>query len=74
MTFGRRDPGDCPICGAAHCACDGGPIEIAQLPARDAAAALERQPLGLVAETVQATLPPGQVTTATYRGDGKRKR
>lgn len=53
-----RDPGPCPICGAAHTACttDSGPIVIAQLPERDAAAA--------------AAAPPVDepFTTATYRG------
>jgi hypothetical protein len=68
--FGE-DPGDCIVCGAAHCACGGGPIEIAQLPARDAAAARARG-LELRAEIVQATLPPGQFTTATYLGKKKR--
>ncbi len=34
-----RDPGPCPICGAAHTTCTAstGPITIAQTPARDAA-------------------------------------
>jgi hypothetical protein len=67
------DPGDCLVCGAAHCSCGGGPIEVVQLPWRDAAAALARQtPTPLVAETVQETLGPGEFTTATYRGTKKR--
>jgi hypothetical protein len=66
MPWGS-DPGECPICGAAHCSCDGGPIEIAQLPARDAAVARERVRPLLVAETVQATVPPNTFTSATYR-------
>jgi hypothetical protein len=67
--FGRTDPGECPICGAAHCACgDSGPIAIVQLPARDAAAAAEVPHVPLVAELVQETLAPGSFTTATYRG------
>jgi hypothetical protein len=67
-TFGRFDPGPCAVCGAAHSACtdDGGPITVAQLPSRDAAAAATRP--ALVADEVQATLPPGTFTSATYRG------
>jgi hypothetical protein len=67
MPFGRRDPGPCPVCGAAHSACttDSGPVTIVQLPARDAARELAPPPL--VAEIVQETLPTGQVTTGTYR-------
>lgn len=72
MSWGRPDPGDCLICGAAHCACGGGPILVQQLPASAAAAELARVPL--VAEVIQATLPAGHVTSATYRGEGKRKR
>lgn len=68
---GRADPGDCPICGAAHCSCTGaGPgLQLVQLPARDAAAAARP----LVADVVQATLPPDHFTTGTYRGT-KQKR
>jgi len=67
-TFGRIDPGPCAVCGAAHSACtdDPGPIEVVQLPSRDAAATASRPVL--VADQVQATLPPGQYTSATYRG------
>ena len=67
----RTDPGPCPICGAAHAACTSGrgPITMAQLPARDGAAAPT-----LACEIVQATLPPGAFTTGTYRGDPKKKR
>ncbi len=67
----NRDPGPCPICGAAHTACtgDSGAITVAQLPARDAAApprpAISKPP---------ASLKPGEVTTATYRGTGRRRR
>jgi len=42
---------------------------MAQLPARDGAAAPT-----LACEIVQATLPPGAFTTGTYRGDPKKKR
>ena len=51
MSDWRHDPGACIVCGAAHCACGGGPITIVQLPARDAAA-LEARRRG-------PTLPPG---------------
>jgi len=65
----RFDPGPCPICGAAHTACTSGsgPILVVQQPARDAAAAIDAPGPPLVAEIVQATLPPGQVTSGTYR-------
>lgn len=66
MSLFRTDPGDCLVCGAPHCACGGGPIVVVQLPQRDAAAAVTPA-FALVAEQVQATLPPGQVTTGTYR-------
>jgi hypothetical protein len=58
----REDPGPCPICGAAHTACsaDSGPIAIPQLPARDAHA--EEPPP-----------EPVEFTTATYRGQPKKK-
>jgi hypothetical protein len=43
----RQDPGPCPICGAAHCACGGAPTDvIVQLPQRDAARASSDPPLG----------------------------
>lgn len=74
----RTDPGPCPICGVAHTACtasDAGPIAIPQLPARDGVEARALTvPVArpLAAEVRQETLPPGHVTTATYRGKGKR--
>jgi hypothetical protein len=68
MRFGRTDPGDCLVCGAAHCSCGGPGLEVAQLPNRDAAAALERAAPASAAETVQATLPAGSFTSGTYRG------
>lgn len=76
MTRLRVDPGECPICGAPHCSCGGGPIEVVQLPARDAAAAAERAAAApvLKADEVQATLPAGQFTSGTYRGEAKRRR
>lgn len=63
----KTDPGQCPICGAAHTACrsDAGPIRIVQLPNRDAA---EVKAPELVAEQLQPSLPPSHFTTATYRG------
>jgi len=70
--FHRHDPGDCPICGTAHCACGGGPIEIAQLPARDAAArALQGAPLGTSAapvDEVQAASPAPLVCDVVQAG------
>jgi hypothetical protein len=66
----RQDPGPCPVCGAAHSACTGDTgqaILIPQLPARDAAGRLVLRATPQ-AEAVQATLPPGSFTTATYRG------
>lgn len=69
MSFWRRYPGDCPICGAAHTSCrsDDGPIAIVQMPARDAAAARALASAAAPLKADQATLPPGQVTTGTYR-------
>lgn len=76
MGFIRRDPGPCPVCGAAHTACAPSPrggILVPQLPARDAGAVTtaplvdEVAPAPLVAEVVQETLPAGQVTSGTYR-------
>jgi hypothetical protein len=70
----RSDPGDCLICGAAHCSCGGGPIEVVQLPARDAASRPIVVPLPpLQATAVQASLPAGTFTTATYRGTKKKR-
>jgi len=65
------DPGPCPICGAPHSCCvelPSGAIAIDQLPASSAHAAALR------ATAVQAALPPGEVTTGTYRGDTPRRR
>ena len=76
----HRDPGPCPVCDTPHTACtaplDGGVVTIVQLPARDGltepplVGALPTPPL-LVAEQVQATLPPGSTTTGTYRRKGR---
>ena len=76
MVILRGDPGPCPICGAAHTACttNSGPIRVTILEARDAvptvppsAAAPSPPPPSLVADQIQAGLPPGHFTTATYR-------
>jgi hypothetical protein len=81
--FLRRDPGPCPVDDAAHTSCCAPAptgIVVVQLPARDGVVdppivgALAVPPLaGEVptaptrAEQLQATLPPGQFTTGTYR-------
>jgi len=64
------DPGPCPVDDAPHTTCTSADyvatdrrIVIVQLPARDAPGAVP-----LAAERIQATLPPGQFTTGTYRG------
>jgi hypothetical protein len=60
------DPGWCPVCDAPHTACtsaDYGPIVIAQLPMRDAAAAAEVLPA-----PAEASAPAEETfTTKTYR-------
>ena len=70
--FARTDPGECLVCGAAHCSCGGtASIEVVQLPARDAAAAL-----ALASPAVAAPLGDGAdrrpFSTATYRGRYKK--
>lgn len=81
MRF-RHDPGDCLVCGAAHCACGGAgePITVVQLPARDAAElaaardalTVEVRPGVFVAKTSTSIFGDGTdgrpFTTATYRG------
>ena len=70
MILWLGDPGPCPVCGAPHTTCTAytGPIVVAQLPLRDAAASAP-SPVSppLMAERIQAALPPGQFTTGTYR-------
>jgi hypothetical protein len=70
------EPGRCPVDDAPHTGCtspDAAPIVIVQLPCRDALVAAETPasptpaPGALRAEQIQATLPPGQFTTGTYR-------
>jgi hypothetical protein len=71
MFVPRSDPGECLICGAAHCACvAGGPLVVQQLPASADCEAVSSAP-PLVADAVQATLPAGSFTSGTYR---RRKR
>jgi hypothetical protein len=88
--MGGPDPGQCPICGAAHGACttDSGPITIAQLPMRDARAAVPDGPTNNASEgrfddvegQVDGSMEPlgdgsddRPFSTATYRGKKKRK-
>jgi len=79
---GRRDPGPCPICGAAHHACGpGGPIAVALVPARDSqmtARPSAAPPLGTEAapasEVAAADAAPLSFTTATYRGGLKKRK
>lgn len=74
--FSRADPGDCPICGAAHCSCIGpGPVlQVVQLPARDAAASASVTRAAVVSDA--PALGDGSdgrpFSTATYRGAKKR--
>jgi hypothetical protein len=70
--FFRVDPGECPICGAPHCSCGGGPILVEQLPAT-ADVRQRFPPPPLVAADVQNSLPDGSFTSATYRGNKKRR-
>lgn len=78
MLICRRDPGPCPICGAPHSACTTTTpvVVVDQLPAATAAAARARAATSTtpVAEAIQATLPAGTFTTATYRGDPDKPR
>jgi hypothetical protein len=81
----RRDPGECPVCGAAHTACTAAgsgksgerTVVVQQLGNHPATRVAVTQPSAsaddapLKAEVIQATLPPGQFTTATYRGSKK---
>lgn len=70
MRVGRHDPGDCLICGAAHCSCGGSDtIEVVQLPARDAAVALALAPAAL--EQLGDGSDGRSFSTATYRGTKK---
>jgi hypothetical protein len=61
MNIWRTDPGDCIVCGAAHCACTGddGPTVIEQLPATATARTRAR--------SVDPTPPSGPFNTGTYR-------
>ena len=70
----RADPGDCPICGTAHCAC-GGPVDVVQLPQRDALRAATTQSVEPPAELLQPVAvdepEPAPFTTSNYRGPKK---
>ena len=72
MSRFALDPGPCEICGAAHATCTAGdrhaPITAVMAPARDASVSPAPP---LVCDVVQATLPPGQFTSGTYRGKKK---
>jgi hypothetical protein len=78
--YSRRDPGPCPVCQAPHTICTApGPtvLLVPQLPARDGnvvepplVGALPAPPL--VAELLQPTLAPDEVTTGTYHRKGRR--
>ena len=62
IDFRRSDPGECLVCGAAHCSCGpGGPIAVPQAPMRDAAA---------VAQAARAAAPSPAPATTTALGDG----
>ena len=83
MKYYKRDPGPCPVDDAPHTTCtspDYIGYAIPQLPSRDGVApdpivgavqvptaVAEYQRTRLRAEVIQETLPPGQVTTGTYR-------
>ena len=82
MSFPRGDPGECLVCGAAHCTCGGTPETVlVQLPNRDAvaarSAAVARVAAALPAPDRQA-LGDGTdgrpFSTKTYRGGLKRRR
>ena len=78
-----NDPGECIICGAEFCSCvDGSELEVVQLPSRDRAASVSVGAAPVTvdagpvvapsrAEQIQATLPPGQFTSGTYRRKGR---
>ena len=69
MWFARPwDPGPCPVDDAPHttcCAPGSPPVVVELLPATAANRAAARA-AGLQAAAVQATLPAGSFTTATY--------
>jgi hypothetical protein len=59
MTWWRKDPGDCPVCGAPHSACTavpGAPIIVEQLPATARA----------LARAQAAITDPAPVTRRTF--------
>lgn len=85
----KKDPGPCPVDDFPHTTCvssDYIGYAIPQLPSRDGvvrdpivgavqvpAAVAEYQRTRLRAEVIQETLPPGQVTTGTYRVKRRRR-
>jgi hypothetical protein len=89
MSRFRQDPGPCIICGAPHCSCGGGPIEVVQLPLRDAAIAAAVATSTSDSQAVSTPAPDDTrpssrdlgdgsddrpFSTATYRSKGKRRR
>ncbi|HEV8445451.1 MAG TPA: hypothetical protein VGQ44_01480 [Gemmatimonadaceae bacterium] len=64
----RADPGDCLICGTAHCAC-GGPVVLRLLPQRDAMPAEVQsiEPPADLAPPVECDPPPPSFSTAEYK-------
>jgi hypothetical protein len=70
--FARTDPGDCPVCGAAHCTCGGSATEVVQLPNRDASAALERAAPAAAVAALGDGSDGRPFSTATYRGTKKK--
>jgi hypothetical protein len=75
MLF-RWDPGPCPVCGVAHTACTAPNDQSMRVPILGSGVTIPVAPVvpPLQAERVQATLPAGQFTSATYRGKGPKKR
>jgi hypothetical protein len=72
MIFG--DPGPCPICDAPHTTCtvDAQGALIVPSLVSNAAASVPKPP-PLRAELRQATLPPDEFTTATYKSPRPRR-
>ena len=63
------DPGDCLICGTAHCAC-GGPVGVVVLSQRDAMQATaqsDEPPAELVQPVAVAEPEPAPFTTSNYQ-------
>lgn len=61
------DPGPCPICGTAHCACGGGgPIAVVQTSAR----AVARTSSDLPLEPLASQAGEGEAADSALLGDG----